>query len=189
MYVLCRAVSSQLDCSRRFTLCPHCSFRHQIGFSGKHSSLGAKTIHSPFYHGLYPGTLLYSWTEASRREQKYPNFETIAQGVFETGLCRLRFMYSTLSYRGPQCKQMVLGHICCIYYFAHSSHVMKFGIRFGYDWIILNYLDLHVVHNLSTIWIHLYFVAVSNCNVFINTSNKPYPRFSIVCPPISITST
>ena len=40
----CSAVSSPLDRSERFTLClpwQTCSFRHQLGFSGKHSSHAA----------------------------------------------------------------------------------------------------------------------------------------------------
>ena len=46
--------------------------------------LRAKTIHSHFHHRLFIYT--GEWTEASWRERKCPNFETVAKWVFEPGL-------------------------------------------------------------------------------------------------------
>ena len=60
-----------------------CSFRHQLGFSRKHSSHAAITRND-----VYSQVLIYTAesTGCQRREQKYPNFETVATGGFEPGL-------------------------------------------------------------------------------------------------------
>ena len=45
--------------------------------------LRAKTIHSHFQHHLYNQVVIYTaeWTGASRRERKFPSFETVAKGI------------------------------------------------------------------------------------------------------------
>ena len=83
-----------------FTPRQTCSFRHQLDFYGKHSSHGAITAWILFTHIstiVYSQVLIYTaeWTEASRREGKCPNFETVAKGWFEPGFSRLRVRHST----------------------------------------------------------------------------------------------
>ena len=89
-YVLYSAVSSPLDHSKRFTLFlpwQTCSFRHQLGFSWKHSSYAAITRDDysltcpPLSIAKYSFIPVGEWTEASGRERKCPNFETVAKGI------------------------------------------------------------------------------------------------------------
>ena len=49
--------------------------------------LRAKTIHSHFQHHLYNQVVIYTaeWTGASRREWKFPSFETVAKGIRTRG--------------------------------------------------------------------------------------------------------
>ena len=53
------------------------SFRHQLDFS---QQLGAKTIHisTTVYSQIFICTA--EWTGASRRERKFPSFETVSKG-------------------------------------------------------------------------------------------------------------
>ena len=82
------AVPSPLDRSKRFTLIlpwQTCSFRHQLGFSRKHSSQAAIAqrllTHMPTT--VYSQVLIYTAesTEAPWRERKCPTFETVAKGI------------------------------------------------------------------------------------------------------------
>ena len=82
------AVSSPLDRSNRFTLSlpwQTCSFRHQLGFSWKHSSHAAITqrLFTHISTTGYSQVIIYTaeWTETRRRERKCPNFETVAKEI------------------------------------------------------------------------------------------------------------
>ena len=84
------AVSSPLDRSKRFTLFlpwQTSSFRHQLGFSWKHSRISssnyAQWLFTQMSTTIYSQVLIYSaeWTGASRRERKCPNFETVPKGI------------------------------------------------------------------------------------------------------------
>ena len=63
------AVSSPLDCSKRFTLfllLQTCSFRHQLGFSGKHSSHAAITCNDYSLTSPPPFIARYSFIQLSQ---------------------------------------------------------------------------------------------------------------------------
>ena len=81
-------VSSPLDRSKRFTLIlpwQTCSFRHQLGFSWKHSSHAAIAQRLLIHMSttVYSQVLIYTAesTEAPWSERKCPNFETVAKGI------------------------------------------------------------------------------------------------------------
>ena len=105
------AVSSPLDRSKRFTLFlpwQTCSFRHELGFYWKHSSLA--TITRNDYSPTFPPPPIarYSlntaeWTGVSWRERKYPNFKTVAKGDSNPGSLDCESGVLPLSYRAP-CK-------------------------------------------------------------------------------------
>ena len=68
-----------------FTPWQTCSFRHQLGFSGKHSSQAAiaQRLNTHISTTVYSQVLIYTaeWTGASvERMKKCPNFETVAKG-------------------------------------------------------------------------------------------------------------
>ena len=103
VFFLYSAVSSPLDRSKRFTLFlpwQTCSFRHQLGFSWKHSSHAAITRK----HYSLPFTPLsiarYSFIQLSRlrRREENENAQTskrYSKGGFEPGLSRWRVRHST----------------------------------------------------------------------------------------------
>ena len=78
-----------------------CSFRHQLDFSGKHSSqtatFYAQRLITHISSTVYYQVLIYTaeWTESSWRERKQTHFEKVAKGGFEPGLSRLRVRHST----------------------------------------------------------------------------------------------
>ena len=96
-------VSSLLDRSKHFTPWQNCSFRHQLGFSGKHSSHAAITlrrlIHPHFHHCLYSQILIYTaeWTGASMERTKMHKLQNGSKGGSNPGsLSRLRVRHSML---------------------------------------------------------------------------------------------
>ena len=103
------AVSSPLDRSKRFTLFlpwQTCSFRHQLGFSWKHSSQAAITRQWLLTHisiTVYSQVLIYKAESngASMETMKYPNFETVAKGDSNPGFLDCEPGILPLSYRAP----------------------------------------------------------------------------------------
>ena len=82
--------------SKRFTLSfpwQTCSFRHQLGFSGKHSSDAANTRNS----FIQLSQLGHEWSE-----WKCPIFETVAKGDSNPGTLDCESGILPLSYRAPQ---------------------------------------------------------------------------------------
>ena len=81
------------------TFCPPwqtCSFRHQLGFSGKHSSHGqqlrtkTKSLTCPPLSIARYSFIQLSQLERRWRERKWPIFDTVAKGysnLFELYLC------------------------------------------------------------------------------------------------------
>ena len=107
------AVSSLLDCSKRFTLCPPphprqtCLFRQQLDFFRKLSRHAAITRED--YTFTFPPLSIArsSFIQLSelghqRRQKKCPNFETVAKGDSNPG-SRLQVRHSaTKPHRVPQ---------------------------------------------------------------------------------------
>ena len=96
------AVSSPLDPSKRFTFFlpwETCSFRHQLGFSWKHSS------HAAIAQRLFTHiSTRYSFIQLSEqgcqwRERKCPIFETVAKGDSNPGSLDCESIILPLSYR------------------------------------------------------------------------------------------
>ena len=83
-----------------------CSFRHQIGFSGKHSSHAAlrattkSLTFPPLSIARYPFIQL-SQLERQWRERKLPIFETVAKGDSNPGSLDHESGILPLSYRAP----------------------------------------------------------------------------------------
>ena len=91
--VLYSAVSSPLDRSKRFTLSSPDRPVHTdtvLGFSWKHSSHAAiaQRLFTHISTTVYSQVLIYTAesTEASWRERKCPNFETVAKGIWTRAL-------------------------------------------------------------------------------------------------------
>ena len=108
------AVSSPLDRSKRFTLFlpwQTCSLRHQLGFSWKHSSHAAiaQRLFTHISTTVYSQVLIYTAesTEASWRERKCPNFETVAKGDSKPGSLDCESGILPLSYRAPRTNKTV----------------------------------------------------------------------------------
>ena len=111
------AVSSPLDRSKRFTLFlpwQTCSFRHQLDSSGKHSCHAAITHKDYITHiSTTAQILIYTadWTEwpgASWREQKCPNFESVAKRNSIPGSPDCKSDILPLNCRAPQTHITVL---------------------------------------------------------------------------------
>ena len=84
-------VSSPLGRSKHFTLSQTCSFRHQLDFSGKHSSHAAIFSRRLITHistTVYSQVLVYTAEsiKAPMERRNCPIFETVAKGRFEPGL-------------------------------------------------------------------------------------------------------
>ena len=109
-FLLYSAVSSPLDRSKRFTLIlpwQTCSFRHQLGFSWKHSSHAAIAQRLLIHMSttVYSQVLIYTAesTEAPWSERECPNFETVAKVDSNPGSLACESGILPLSYRAPLC--------------------------------------------------------------------------------------
>ena len=107
--VLYGAVSSPLDRSKRFTLSSPGRPVHSdtvLGFSWKHSSHAAiaQRLFTHISTTVYSQVLIYTAesTEASWRERKCPNFETVTTGIRTRALSIASLGFYQLSYRAPQ---------------------------------------------------------------------------------------
>ena len=83
-----------------------CLFRHQLGFSEKHSSQVAITCND--YLLTFPPLSIarYSFIQLSQqgrqwRERKYPNFETVTKGHSNPGSIDCESGFLPLNYRAP----------------------------------------------------------------------------------------
>ena len=88
MFLIQRSILSVGPLKALYTFCPPrqtCSFRHQLGFSGKHSSHGAITRNDKSLTFPSLSKARYSFIQLSQlgrqwRERKCPIFETVAKG-------------------------------------------------------------------------------------------------------------
>ena len=110
--VLYSAVSSPLDCSKRFTLSSPGRPVHSdtvLGFSWKHSSHAAiaQRLFTHISTTVYSQVLIYTAesTEASWSERKCPNFETVTTGIRTRALSIASPAFYQLSYRAPHERQ------------------------------------------------------------------------------------
>ena len=105
--VLHSAVSSPSDRSKRYPLVglpwQTCSFRDELGFSGKHSSHAAITRlnHSHFHNCIMARYSFIQLCQQGRqwRERKCPIFETVAKGDSNPGSLDCKSGILPLSYR------------------------------------------------------------------------------------------
>ena len=125
MVFIYRSIQSVGPLKALYTFCPPlqtCSFRHQLGFSGKHSSHAAisATTKSRTCPPLYIAR--YSFIQRNQRgrqwrERKFQIFDTVAKQDSNLGSLYCEFSILPLSYRAPSLSLRTL-------ITASSSHLL-----------------------------------------------------------------
>ena len=163
--LLYSVVSRPLDRSKRFTLFlpwhynETCSLRHQLEFSGKHSSHAAITRND--YSPTFPSITRYSFIQLSEqgrqwRERKCSNFETVAKGDPNPGSLDCESGVLPLSYRSPRrwdhtyvirlllprCSHELLDTLLCVKNVVDPKIMtlcdFPYSPKYIQDWVVVN---------------------------------------------------